>query len=411
LFNYLNENFDKMKQTASRKVRAIKGAFIVLVLGFICLSYFELPLSAYAPLANAVFGISSSVSSGLNAASANKKATVASVNKPSIIFTCPDGRIGLHLVHTRFLIGQSSATPLFIASRLALLRTFLVPSLNAQASQNFVFYASYDPKLSDAASQAFTYTLDSLKAAHVIASKQDVPENGNWTLNFSSIAAKLHSIDPQVEGVDLFITSRIDADDAAHFDAISSIQNYACSGGAHADSASRRDAVRLAYLQKGELWFPSGKDEYGTAGVWKTGKGVDDLYRVLAIMQSMILSGKNFVQKCSGKLDVYGLRHYQPEDLETVKIDGCKFKFSARKDVLYWNPPDGHIGNLYVRTASSWTRDKGDLQYGKRPVHVEDLEKSFGISPAVLAATNLLFAGFQKEAPELVSANGAVEIE
>jgi hypothetical protein len=393
---------------AGRKVRAFKGSFIVLVVGFICLSYFELPPSAYAPLANAVSGLIVSAGSTATTSNGNQASS-----RPSIIFTCPDGRNGIHIVHTRFLIGQSSATPLFIASRLALLRTFLLPSLNAQTSQNFAFYASYDPKLSEAASQAFTDMLNGLNAAHVVALKQGIPEDGNWgALNFSSIATELHSIDPRVKGVDLFITSRIDADDAAHFDAISSIQQYACSGGANSDqSASKRDAVRLAYLQKGELWFPSGKDEHGTAGVWKTGKNVDDLYRVLAIMQSMVLSGKKFVRACSGKLNVYSMRHYQPEDLETLKIDACAFKFSARKNVLYWNPPEGHIGNLYVRTASSWTRDKGDLQYSKRPANVENLEKSFGISPASLAATNLLFAGFQKEAPELLAAKGAVEIE
>ena len=398
---------------ASRKVRVFKGSFIILAIGFICLSYFELPSSAYAPLANAVSGISTSLTTGFT--TANAKLNLADSpfpNKPSIIFTCPDGRSGLHIVHTRFLIGQASATPLFVASRLALLRTFLVPSLNAQTSQNFVFYASYDPKLGDAASQAFTDTLEGLHAAHVIALKQGVPDDGSWgALNFSSVATKLRAIDPRVQDVDLFITSRIDADDAAHFDAISSIQQYACSGGVNADTATGRDAVRIAYLQKGQLWFPSGKDEYGTAGIWKTDKDVDDLYRVLAIMQSMVLSGRKFVGRCSGKLNVYGMRHYQPEDLEKVKIEGCKFRFSARKNVLYWNPPEGDLGNLYVRTLSSWTRDKGDLRYHQRATHIEDLERSFGVSPAALAATNLLFAGFQKEAPELLSAKGAVEIE
>ncbi|KAG7669939.1 hypothetical protein Ndes2526B_g06311 [Nannochloris sp. 'desiccata'] len=395
---------------AGRKVRAFKGCFLVLFIGFVCLSYFELPSSAYAPLASAVSGFGNSVTAGLIATTS--KATQATSSGPSIIFTCPDGRIGLHIVHTRFLIGQSSATPLFIASRLALLRTFLVPSLNAQTSQNFAFYASYDANLGNTASQAFKNTINGLHAAHIVALEQGVPEDGNWAaLNFSSIAAKLQSVDPRVKDIDLFITSRIDADDAAHFDAISSTHEYACSGGANADTASRRDRVRVAYLQKGELWFPSEKDQYGTAGVWKTGKGTDDLYRVLAIMQSMILSGKKFISTCSGKLNVYGMRHYQPEDLETIKIDGCKFTFSARKNVLYWNPPEGHIGSLYVRTASSWTRDKGNLQYEKRPASMKNIEKSFGISPAALAATNLLFSGFQKEAPELVAAKGSVEIE
>jgi len=395
---------------AGRKVRAFKGSFLLLLIGFICLIYIELPLSAYAPFANAVSGISNSGMAGLTATTSN--ATQAAPSKPSIIFTCPDGRFGLHIVHTRFLIGQSSATSLFIASRLALLRTFLVPSLNAQTSQNFAFYASYDPKLGNAALQAFTDTINGLHAAYVVALKQGLPEDGNWgALNFSSIATKLQHIDPRVKDIDLFITSRIDADDAAHYDAISSIQEYACSGGANADAASGQEKVRVAYLQKGELWFPSGKDEYGTAGVWKTGKGIDDLYRVLAIMQSMILSGKKFINACSGKLNVYGMRHYQPEDLETIKIDKCTFRFSGRKNVLYWNPPEGHIGNLYVRTASSWTRDKKDLKYGKRPASIKNLETSFGITPAALAATNLLFAGFQKEAPELVAAEGSMEIE
>lgn len=224
--------------------------------------------------------------------------------QPSILFTCPDGRIGLHLVHTRFLVGQASATPLFVASRLALMRTFLVPSLTAQSTKNFVFYSSYDPELNPSAAQAFQDAVSSITAAHKIALKERLPADskwagGNWAnLNFSAATDHLLDIEPRVKDVDIFITSRIDSDDAAHYDTVAAFQQYACSGtdlgtdGRSSRGGKQPPSVRLAYPQNGQLWFPSMEDHYGTAGIWKTGKKVDDLYRVMSIMPTMVLTGR-----------------------------------------------------------------------------------------------------------------------
>ena len=233
--------------------------------------------------------------------------------KPSIVFTCPDGRTGLHLVHSRFFVGQASATPLFIASRLSLLRTFLIPSLNLQSTKTFIFIASYDPNLRSSAIHAFKTAILTINAAHIIASEQTIPKDGgnpggNWAnLNFTDAIEHLSIMEPRVKDVDIFITSRIDSDDATHYDAIAAFQNYSCGGtssrstSSGSSSGSRRSIkgrksgcppVKLAYPQNGQLWFPSPKEDYGTAGIWKTGKDIDDLYRVMAIMQTLILTGK-----------------------------------------------------------------------------------------------------------------------
>lgn len=103
--------------------------------------------------------------------------------------------------------------------------------------------------------------------------------------------------------------------------------------------------------------------------------------------------------------------HYQPEVLETLKVDGCKFKFSARKDIFYWKPPEKEIGYLYVRTPSSWTHEKGDLKYYTRPADMDVLQRSLGLSPAAIAGANILFCGFQKEDPELLAGKGSTSIE
>ena len=341
-------------------------------------------------------------------------ANTYSNRQKKLTFTCSDGRTGIHIVHTRFLVGQPHATPLFVASRLQLMRTFLIPSLNAQSTKQWVYYASYDPGLGSSAARGFEDALSSVQAAYTIAHKEPMPAGGDWShLNFSAVTDTLAAVDPGIRDVDFFITSRIDNDDATHFDTVASFQRYACSAAPYKrGSTTSSTPVRLAYPQGGQLWFPSAREHYGAAGAWKTsGKGVDDLYRVMSIMPTMVLTGKDFVRQCSGKLNCYSMRHYQPEDLETLNIEGCKYRFSARKNILYWDPPEGDISYLYVRTPSSWTKDKEDLKYRTVALDIVAMERSFQLSPASMAATNLLFAGFQKEAPDLLNGKGSTDIE
>ncbi len=289
-----------------------------------------------------------------------------------------------------------------------------------------MYYASYDPDLSLAASRGFEDAVSSVKAAHVIALKERAPAGGDWAnLDFGTVATTLAKIDPEVKNIDIYITSRVDSDDAAHAGIVQAFQHYACNVKSPGDEfsvngaskstkkAKKQAQVKVAYPQGGLLWFPSANESYGAAGAWRTGDGVDDLYRVMSIFPTMVLAGKEFVARCAGKINVYAMRHYQPEDLETLnpRDSKCAFKFSARKDILYWDPPEGDASYLYVRTPSSWTRDKEDLKYDDVPVNVTTFERSFGVGPAALAATNLLFSGFAAEAPELLEGKGSTDIE
>ena len=126
----------------------------------------------------------------------------------------------------------------------------------------------------------------------------------------------------------------------------------------------------------------------------------------------MVISGQRFMRRCP--LDVYGYRHYMPTDLEKVKLNvsGCEFKFSTKKHVLYWFPPDkGDLGNLYVRTASSWTYDKDDLRYKLRAANVTAITRSFGISTSALSVANILFAGLGAEGAHLLEKSSDLPIE
>jgi hypothetical protein len=376
------------------------------------------------------------VSSGLGGARpplAPHTAPTSTSSRPSLLFTCPDGRLGLHIVHTRFLVSQAHTNLLFQGFRLQLLHTFFLPSLAAQSARSFVLYASYDPELSPALVAAMHDAL-ALTGVHVTTAAEVATAMGR---GFAELAAELTAVDPRVNDVDLFVTSRLDIDDTTHVGSVEAIQTFACSDGASA--ATKRGAakaskgketeanpppVRVAYVQGGQLWFPSHKTSrpYGDTATWKTWKeGVyDDIYKFLAIMQSMILTGNEFIKKCDG-LDVYAYPHYRPEALGNGSValpPGCpRFAFKpdlkrSNRYMLLWDPPKGDIGNLYVRTQSSWTHEKIDLHH-KKPAAADGavMARSFGISPGDLAAANLLFAGFEEHTGDVLQNNSEIPIE
>lgn len=198
--------------------------------------------------------------------------------KPDILFTCPDGRRGLHIVHTRFLVSQSKANLLFQATRLQLMNTFLIPSLQSQSKKQFVLYASYDPGLSTNVVSAMEAALK-LTDAHVFIN----PETHTaMALNYSQIAWKLKEFDSKVDKIDIYITSRLDIDDTTHIGSVEAIQNFACSGreivakkensgkdrGLGKPVFQEPPPIRVAYIQGGQLWFPSKKSSrpYGEVG-------------------------------------------------------------------------------------------------------------------------------------------------
>jgi len=344
--------------------------------------------------------------------------------KGSVIFTCPDGRTGLHIVHTRYLINQANAGLLFTASRLYLSETFMVPSLSSQTSKDFVLYASYDPKLSKAALQAFKDTLDIVPVHSVLSPEASTNE---MALGFRNLAEKLADIEPRVREVDLFVTSRLDVDDAAHVGAVKAIQKYACSPSASSsDSAANNtkennvkegdhsvnnvniSPVRVMYILNGTLWFPN-RDPLGALRVPRPDFKI---YKNLAVMQSMIFSGSDFISKC--KIDVYSYPHYKPQALEKLKFPNCPpFNFDVNKDVERWSPPPGQFGWLYSKTTSSWT--SGQLDHKKSSLvtktDAEALENSFAVSKGQLAVANLMFAGFAREAAGLFEGNSNLQLE
>jgi hypothetical protein len=127
----------------------------------------------------------------------------------------------------------------------------------------------------------------------------------------------------------------------------------------------------------------------------------------------MVISSRHFMRHCP--LDVYGYRHYFPLDLETLRLNatGCGFEFSTKKKkhILYWDPPQGDLGNLYIRTASSWTYDKDDLRYTLQPANATDIVRSFGVSASALSLANIMFAGFERDAPQLLTKSSDLPIE
>lgn len=317
----------------------------------------------------------------------------------NVLFQCPDGRLGLHLVHTRFLIGQARASPVFTASRLAFLRSFLIPNLNAQTSQNFILYVAYDPAISPAILEALRATVEHANQKTILSPEANTT---NPSFNMPIIMKHISQWDTRVLDVSITITSRIDLDDLAHTKVVAVVQSTACS--APFPGIKRGLSVKLLYIDRGMLWYPSTEHPYGQTCEWKNA-----FKSHLAIMQSMILvaspgkKGRKLLQTCS--INVYSYPHYKPQEIEQLKTQGCgKVEFNATRDVIRWRPPGGKIGCLYSKTASSWSygklQHKGIVCQGADP---ERLERLFAGSRQRLAAVNALFIGLEKEAVELVA--------
>lgn len=320
-----------------------------------------------------------------------------------VLFTCPDGRVGLHVVHTRFLIGQARPQrPVLFASRLYLLRSFLVPNLNAQTSQRFLVYAAHDPRLSAPVLQAMGAALAGLTAPALSGPETDTV---NPTFSWRAIFDKVKAWDSRAAEAAILITSRVDLDDLAHVSAAAAVQAAAC---AAAPPAAAGLAARMVYMDKGMLWYPSAAADqpYGRTCEWK------NAFRShLAIMQSLALvasrdpKGRALLSSCT--LSVYSYPHYKPAALEGLRPRGCgrRLAFSAAEDVVRWRPPGKDvIGCLYSKTASSWSY--GKLQHkglACKAAEAGRLGRLFGATPQRLAAVNAIFAGLEEEAVRLVS--------
>ena len=413
-------------QQSQRRPRHLFTALPLFLLALVVLLYHRNHTVAAATTdTESIYRVNGDPSSSSHHNDNDDGTTTTTTTKPSrgsVVFTCPNsGKIGLHVVHARFLISQADAGLLFTASRLHLMETFMVPSLAGQSSLDYVFYASYDPKLSKNALQAFIDTVELIPVHAVLNPEGTTTE---MALGFEELVKKLAPVDPRVKDAEIFAISRLDVDDAAHVESIAAVQEYACEGGGSDGNDSRQGKeseeekekeptlrnVRLMYVVNGTLWWPS-KDPFGTM---RLPRPDFKIFKNLAVMQTMILSGKEFLHSC--RMDVYSYPHYKPEALQGTKIEqGCPggFEFNPKTDVFRWGPPVGEFGWLYSKTLSSWTATIFDHRKSSLATDfdVEAVQRSFNIDKATLATANLLFAGFAKEEPGLLQDNSELKIE
>ncbi|KAL4535420.1 hypothetical protein Ndes2526B_g06314 [Nannochloris sp. 'desiccata'] len=318
------------------------------------------------------------------------------------LFTCPDGRKGLHVVHTRFLLGQSKhVNSTFVASRLMLLSTFFAPSLNAQASKSFIVVASVDNKLPSGVIQGLKTELQKLKVPVIIHKEgwKAIGRQSHEAMLSRSAMMKLlqdGGILPKSLNFDFYITSRMDSDDASHVEGIASVQRLAC---ASPDDKNYR--LSVAYLRPGLLWEPSLESGALHGAVARP----EPEPRYLAILQSMI-TGKG-MEECT--MNVYSHQHMQPYLLSNQSMPNsppnCPFVFRCSRNIHIWEPPEGQYGSLYVRTATSSTQEKIKTALDAwTPANFKTLKESFGLEESSLLLTNMFLSGLQSEAINLLVA-------
>lgn len=311
------------------------------------------------------------------------------------LFSCSDGRRGMHIIHTRFLLGQYNASATFIASRLLLLSTFFVPSLNAQTSSNFVVITSYDSRLPPSAIESLRAELNKVKVP-VLMHNHSVDSIGRSNnaaiLSYSTMVPMLLTagvLQQDALPLDFYITSRMDADDAIHVKSVHGVQNIACDAPNH-----KNYGLQVAYIRAGLLWAPSPRP----SSMFGEVAPPEPEPRYLAILQSMI-TGRG-MHKCP--LNVYSHQHMQPYTLSNMsapRVPGCPFVFRCARNIHIWEPPEGQWGSLYVRTATSSTRDKIKTSLTAwEPAQVDMLRRNFGLENSKLLMVNMVFAGLEREA-------------
>lgn len=318
-----------------------------------------------------------------------------SLNPP--LFTCPDGRTGLHVIHTRFLLGQQKANTTFIASRLMLLSTFFTPSLNAQTTPTFLVVASYDSRLPSSAVEGLRSELNKLKVPVLLHGEtfQTLGRSNNEViLSHANLVPHLLSaglLPPDHPPLDVYITSRMDADDAVHVDSIASVQKIACASPVH-----KNFALQVAYMRAGLLWEPSSHPQSPHGSVARP----DPEPKYLAILQSMLVSGAAMA-RCP--LDVYSHQHMQPYLLVNMTSPDCPFVFRCARNIHIIEPPREEWGSLYVRTTTSSTATKNKTgEEAWKPASVELLKTSFGLEASSVLLTNMMFSGLEEEAGEVL---------
>ncbi len=372
--------------------------------------------------------VKSTTKSSTATTSTSTSTALPKVDSP--FFTCPDGRIGLHVIHMPLLLGQTmekGAAGVFMAGRMIMFRDFSLPSLARQSNQNFVAYVSYDPDQDT----AFTKAAHEALKTQIQANKNGdsafiyVADNPRYFINkpdkmlaFPRIANLLAENQivsrKDVKSVTLYVTSKMDSDDAVHRDAVKYIQQEACA------RVGPEESERVLTVRIGPklAWFPHANTTYGVLA-----KISDDLepdqrevirrqmiskphLTTLAIDVSLML--------CQEPLNCYTTTGEDDpasmlNDLSTA--EDCPYEFHSDKNVLDLQIPGAVAGALFSRPpkfggdaeavplGAEFNIDVVKIDgYSPIPFDLEAIT-GCGIVPGELSATNLLLASVYAEAP------------
>lgn len=354
-------------------------------------------------------------------AAAAAAAAIPKVKGP--FFTCPDGRIGLHIVHIPLLLDQTmdkGATGVFIAGRMLMFRDFTLPSLTRQSAQGFIVYVSHDPNQD----QVFiTAAEDALKAKlRDGAGYLYVPDNPRYFKNkpdkmlayprVTNLLIESNVVSRKdAQAVTLYVTSKMDSDDAVHVDTVKMIQEEAC----RQVGPEEGDRLLAMHVSPKMAWFPHANTTYGVLAVpdesadLEVREVVNVAMAVKPHMQSLAIDASLLL--CQAPLNCYSGGEGNPGlMLGLTAAEDCPFDFNADRNVMELNFDGAVAAALYSRPpfvgddaavpqGVNFTIDGLDLGGFKAYPFNFSVIKDCGIAPGELSATNLLLASIYAEAP------------
>lgn len=330
-----------------------------------------------------------------------------------ILFTCPDGRKGLHIVHIRLLLGQTEARGArgtFRSGRLLLFRDFSLPGLARQTIQNFLLYISYDLRQDFPFLEA-SHDILKLRMTHGASYLYMAEKAWSYTLkaHFQLAYPRIRDLilenglasSDDLNSVEMYITSRMDNDDAVHIDAVRLTQEEACG---HLGS-KEPDRLFISYVEPKLFWLPDSRHAYGQLAYVRS-EGVTEVevrhqehvLKFKPILQS--LGVDKTLMNCYIPLNCYTHKHYEPAFINYARNNtDCPWTWALDHNLKVVRPKDGSVGALYSRTPGSWYNTINDRGYKYLEMDVEAL-KGCGLNLGELASTNLLLGMLYKEAPE-----------
>lgn len=209
----------------------------------------------------------------------------------------------------------------------------------------------------------------------------------------------------ELDQVQLYITSRIDNDDAAHVDAVKATQQEAC-GAVNSELENR---LIITYLDHKLFWLPDAQKPLGQLATVPT-EGHDEEFvkkekramRFRPVLQSLAVD--KTLMFCHNPINCYSHYHYQPAYIIYSRNEtDCNFIYEWNNTVRVLNPGGkGSVGGLYSRTPGSWYAELNNRGYKYLNMNL-DVFTGCGIDPGELSATNLLLGVLYHEAKEAAS--------